>query len=89
MSDTCVLAVSFRFPTSAIAWYSDRDLAVLWHLKPKTIASYRWKARQLGYPPQSDQYMIRRLNACRRYAMIRADYVQILQRIFFGARPAR
>jgi len=83
VSDTCILAVSFRLPAAPHVWYTYADLARLWGRKEQTVRKWAMRARREGRAPHPDQVMTHRVNAARRYRLIRQDYAALLERVFF------
>jgi len=60
-----------------------RDLARLWGRKEQTVRKWAMRARREGRAPHPDQVMTHRVNAARRYRLIRQDYAALLERVFF------
>ena len=63
-------------------WYTTHDLALLWRVDPITVRWRLWRMRQAGLGPTTNQLVLHKLNAARRFNKLRDDYVQLMERHF-------
>lgn len=62
-------------------FYTYRDLADLWRVKPQTVRVWVMHLRKDGRGPKPDQVRLVQVNAATRILRIRADYASLIQRI--------
>lgn len=71
------LSIRIQVP-QAPRWYSQQELADLWRCHPVTIRKLLMELRRAGMGPKPGQIYLKKINAARRFKLLRADYVEFM-----------
>lgn len=68
-------------PRGASQFYTYKDLAQLWRVKPQTVRLWFMQLRRAGQGPAEGQANIVQRHAAMRVVLVRSDYALFVQRV--------
>ena len=67
--------------TLADQFYTYKDLASLWRVKPQTVRVWFMQLRRQGKGPERGQAFVTQRHAAMRITLVRSDYALFVQRL--------